>query len=129
MIYLSHIGVAPERQGEGLGTSLMRDGLASADRDGVATWLETSVPQRGLLRDVRIPYGDGRRRPGVAPHLVHAPRSRLGVRWQVAGEGTQAVADQSEPGLTATVNSDCKRMHAFQLSASGDSYTRHVVPL
>ena len=27
--YLSHIGVAPERQGEGIGTALMRDGLAA----------------------------------------------------------------------------------------------------
>ena len=26
--YLSHIGVAPERQGEGIGTALMHDGLA-----------------------------------------------------------------------------------------------------
>ena len=42
LLYLSHIGVAPERQGEGLGSLLMRDGLAKADRDGVATWLETS---------------------------------------------------------------------------------------
>ena len=40
--YLSHIGVAPERQGEGIGTALMHDGLARADRDGVAAWLETS---------------------------------------------------------------------------------------
>jgi ribosomal protein S18 acetylase RimI-like enzyme len=43
LLYLSHIGVMPERQGEGLGTALMRDGLAGADRDGVPTWLETSV--------------------------------------------------------------------------------------
>jgi ribosomal protein S18 acetylase RimI-like enzyme len=42
LLYLSHIGVVPERQGEGLGTVLMRDGLARADRDGVPTWLETS---------------------------------------------------------------------------------------
>jgi ribosomal protein S18 acetylase RimI-like enzyme len=40
--YLSHIGVAPERQGRGLGTLLLRDGLARADREGVASWLETS---------------------------------------------------------------------------------------
>jgi ribosomal protein S18 acetylase RimI-like enzyme len=40
--YLSHIGVMPERQGEGLGTALMHDGLAQADRDGVPAWLETS---------------------------------------------------------------------------------------
>ena len=42
LLYLSHIGVVPERQGEGLGSALMRDGLARADRDGVPTWLETS---------------------------------------------------------------------------------------
>ena len=40
--YLSHIGVSPEHQGEGFGSALMRDGLASVDRDGVPTWLETS---------------------------------------------------------------------------------------
>ncbi len=40
--YLSHIGVAPERQGEGIGSALMHDGLARADRAGVAAWLETS---------------------------------------------------------------------------------------
>ncbi len=28
LLYLSHIGVAPDRQGEGLGSALMRDGLA-----------------------------------------------------------------------------------------------------
>jgi ribosomal protein S18 acetylase RimI-like enzyme len=42
LYYLSHICVVPERQGEGLGTALMQDGLSRADRDGVITWLETS---------------------------------------------------------------------------------------
>ena len=42
LLYLSHIGVAPERQGEGLGGALMRDGLSHADDRGVPTWLETS---------------------------------------------------------------------------------------
>lgn len=42
LLYLSHIGVVPERQGEGLGSALMRDGLAPGDHDGVPTWLETS---------------------------------------------------------------------------------------
>jgi ribosomal protein S18 acetylase RimI-like enzyme len=42
LLYLSHIGVAPERQGEGLGSALMRDGLASGDHLDVPTWLETS---------------------------------------------------------------------------------------
>jgi ribosomal protein S18 acetylase RimI-like enzyme len=42
LLYLSHIGVAPEHQGDGLGSALMRDGLAESDRRGVPTWLETS---------------------------------------------------------------------------------------
>ena len=42
LTYLSHIAVTPERQGEGLGSALMHDGLARADREGVPTWLETS---------------------------------------------------------------------------------------
>jgi ribosomal protein S18 acetylase RimI-like enzyme len=42
LLYLSHIGVVPEHQGEGLGTALMRDGLALGDHLGVPTWLETS---------------------------------------------------------------------------------------
>jgi ribosomal protein S18 acetylase RimI-like enzyme len=44
LLYLSHIGVAPERQGEGIGTALMRDGLAPGHHDDVPTWLETSRP-------------------------------------------------------------------------------------
>lgn len=42
LLYLSHVGVIPERQGEGIGTLLLHDGLAGADRDGVPAWLETS---------------------------------------------------------------------------------------
>jgi ribosomal protein S18 acetylase RimI-like enzyme len=42
LLYLSHIGVVPEHQGEGLGSALMRDGIAQADRLGVPIWLETS---------------------------------------------------------------------------------------
>jgi GNAT superfamily N-acetyltransferase len=42
LLYLSHVGVAPERQGEGIGSALMHDGLADADRRGVPVWLETS---------------------------------------------------------------------------------------
>ena len=42
LCYLSHIGVCPNAKVEGMGTALMRDGLASVDRDGVPAWLETS---------------------------------------------------------------------------------------
>jgi ribosomal protein S18 acetylase RimI-like enzyme len=40
--YLSHVGVTPHRQGRGLGSALMRDGLERADRDLRPVWLETS---------------------------------------------------------------------------------------
>ena len=42
LVFLSHIGVVPEHQGEGLGSALLRDGLAAADDLGVPSWLETS---------------------------------------------------------------------------------------
>jgi ribosomal protein S18 acetylase RimI-like enzyme len=42
LLYLSHVGVVPEHQGEGLGSALMSDGLASGDHQAVPTWLETS---------------------------------------------------------------------------------------
>jgi ribosomal protein S18 acetylase RimI-like enzyme len=41
-LYLSHIGVVPERQGQGLGQVLMRDGIDRSERLGVPIWLETS---------------------------------------------------------------------------------------
>jgi ribosomal protein S18 acetylase RimI-like enzyme len=42
LLYLSHVGVVPERQGEGLGSALMRDGLDPGDHHGSSAWLETS---------------------------------------------------------------------------------------
>jgi ribosomal protein S18 acetylase RimI-like enzyme len=68
--YLSHVGVVPERQGQGLGTALMRDGLARADADGVAAWLETS-----RVENARYYEGFGFRTvadedaPGGGPHI------------------------------------------------------------
>ena len=78
LLYLSHIGVAPERQGEGIGTALMHDGLASrgSRRASQPGWRPRVANNVGLLRAVRVPDRGGRRRArrGTA-HLVHAPRS------------------------------------------------------
>jgi GNAT superfamily N-acetyltransferase len=41
--YLSAVGVIPERQHRGLGSSLVRSGISRADRDGVAVYLETET--------------------------------------------------------------------------------------
>ncbi len=42
--YLSHLGVAPERQGAGVGRALVEAGLRRADADGVGAYLETTNP-------------------------------------------------------------------------------------
>ena len=42
--YLSHLGVAPERQGAGVGRALVEAGLRRADSDGVGAYLETANP-------------------------------------------------------------------------------------
>lgn len=68
--YLSHVGVVPERQGEGLGSALMRDGLARADSQGVATWLETSKARNAAYYegfDFRTVVDEDA--PGGGPHI------------------------------------------------------------
>jgi ribosomal protein S18 acetylase RimI-like enzyme len=40
--YLSHIAVRPDRQGRGVGSALLLDGLERADRQKIPSWLETS---------------------------------------------------------------------------------------
>jgi len=47
--HLSHIGVAPNKQGTGLGSALMRDGLERADEARIPVWLETSKARNAAL--------------------------------------------------------------------------------
>jgi GNAT superfamily N-acetyltransferase len=47
--YLAVMGVAPEWQGRGLGTALMRPALEVLDRDGVPAYLESSSPRSRAL--------------------------------------------------------------------------------
>lgn len=42
--YLGTVGVDPAHQGAGLGSAVVRPGLAAADADGVPVFLETSLP-------------------------------------------------------------------------------------
>lgn len=43
--YLPLIGADPARQGQGIGSALMRHALARCDREGVAAYLESSNPR------------------------------------------------------------------------------------
>jgi ribosomal protein S18 acetylase RimI-like enzyme len=47
--YLSALGVDPDRQGEGIGSALLSPGLAEADAQGVACYLETATGRNVLL--------------------------------------------------------------------------------
>ena len=48
-VYLSVLGVEPERQGEGIGSSLMRPALELATGAGVPAYLETATGRNVLL--------------------------------------------------------------------------------
>ena len=47
--YLSALGVEPDRQGEGIGTALMKPVLDRCDRDRVPAYLETATGRNVLL--------------------------------------------------------------------------------
>lgn len=47
--YLAALGVEPQRQGEGIGTALLRPVLGRCDREHVAAYLETATARNVLL--------------------------------------------------------------------------------
>ena len=71
---LDMVGVDPARQGQGIGSALIRHGLDLAERDGVGDVPRDRQPsERSLLRAPGVP-GDRRRRRARrrTAHLVHA---------------------------------------------------------
>ena len=68
--YLDHIAVELEHRGGGVGTALIRHGLAFADRDGVPAFLETGRPGNVAYYERRgfrtTSDGDV---PGGGPHI------------------------------------------------------------
>lgn len=68
--YLDHLGVDAEHRREGVGTALIRHGLAFADRDGVPAFLETARPGNVTYYERRgfrlIDEGDA---PGGGAHI------------------------------------------------------------
>jgi GNAT superfamily N-acetyltransferase len=64
--YLAVLGVAPRRQGEGIGRALIQPILRVCDRAGIGAWLETGTERNlsfyagcgfRVLRESRIPNG------------------------------------------------------------------------
>jgi ribosomal protein S18 acetylase RimI-like enzyme len=91
--YLSALGVDPERQGEGVGTALLRPVLDRCDRDGTPAYLETAVARNVLLYE-RLGFGvvEEVDLPGTDIHgwlMVRKPRASAAVaRAKSIGETT-----------------------------------------
>ena len=91
--YLMVVGVDPEFQGRGLGTALVNEGLARADRDNVAVLpRDRRGAKSGLLRAVRLHSGGdrcagARRSPGMGDATESRPRRRHHERCEVESEG------------------------------------------
>jgi ribosomal protein S18 acetylase RimI-like enzyme len=47
--YLNFLGVAPDHQGRGVGSALLRAGIERSERDGVPLYLEATSPQNRRL--------------------------------------------------------------------------------
>jgi GNAT superfamily N-acetyltransferase len=47
--YLQYLGTEPARQGQGLGSALLRPVLALCDRDGIGAYLESSSERNRVL--------------------------------------------------------------------------------
>lgn len=87
--YLSALGVEPERQGEGIGSALLRPVLSDADASGVPCYLETAVGRNVLLyerhgfdvvEELVLPNTDVHGwlmlRPATGASRLAAPRTR-----------------------------------------------------
>ncbi|MFM7323147.1 MAG: GNAT family N-acetyltransferase [Armatimonadota bacterium] len=92
--HLLILAVDPARQRSGLGKALLADGLARAERERVATWLETSVEANlgyyrghgfevagtGTLGATRTPFWGMQRRPrDPAPNPANDSRAGRGT--------------------------------------------------
>ncbi len=68
--YLSMIGVDPSRQGQGLGSALLKAGLARCDADGLPAYLESSSPKNVPLYERHGFEVIGLIKPGDHPGLI-----------------------------------------------------------
>ncbi len=75
--YLPLIGIDPQHQGKGLGSTLLDHALALADRDGVPAYLESSNPRNIGLYERHGFVQLGRIQNGSSPTLVPMLRKPL----------------------------------------------------
>lgn len=68
--YLSMIGVDPSRQGQGLGSALLKAGLARCDAEGLPAYLESSSPKNVPLYERHGFEAIGLIKPGDHPGLI-----------------------------------------------------------
>lgn len=68
--YLSMIGVDPSRQGQGLGATLLKAGLARCDAEGLPAYLESSSPKNVPLYERHGFEVIGLIKPGDHPGLI-----------------------------------------------------------
>ena len=68
--YLSMIGVDPSRQGQGLGSALLKAGLARCDAEGLPAYLESSSPRNVPLYERHGFEVIGLIKPGDHPGLI-----------------------------------------------------------
>jgi GNAT superfamily N-acetyltransferase len=82
--YLAVMGVAPEWQGKGLGSALMKPALDSLDGDGIPAYLESSTPRsRALYARHGFTVSDEFNLPSSGPllwQMWREPQARQGDR-------------------------------------------------
>jgi ribosomal protein S18 acetylase RimI-like enzyme len=76
--YLPLIGVDPSRQGRGLGSALLKAGLARCDADGLPAYLESSSPRNVPLYERHGFEVIGLIKPGDHPGLIPMYRPARG---------------------------------------------------
>lgn len=105
--YLSHLGVAPDRQGEGLGGALVTAGTDLADAEGMGAYLETTNPDN--LAFYRAAGFETARTVEVrgAPEvwLMWRPPRPPGTRETDAGTRLRPGVHQAAETLAATTGS------------------------
>jgi ribosomal protein S18 acetylase RimI-like enzyme len=83
--YLSLLGVAPDRQGRGVGSALLTDWLADVDAAGGCAWLETSRARNvELYRRFGFRVADEIELRGVPVWLMSRPARAVGAAAQAS---------------------------------------------